>query len=204
MPQVFGPKVMLSRTVNHGKSAASWNTTLRRGSGRLTGSPRKSTWPRVGPSKPATMLRRVDLPQPDGPRTAANSLGATSRSIPSSATSRPVRPLNSLLTPRRATTGAAVTDAAGSRMPLEDSPPQQHAGEAHDDLVGDEPQESHGEHGGRTDVHSAHVVRVPEDVPETGLDGDHLGYDDGRPGHPDAKPEAREDRGQGGGQHDLQ
>src|SRR5215472_1593723 len=204
MPPVFGPKVMLSSTVNHGKSAASWNTTLRRGSGRLTGSPRKSTSPRVGPSKPATMLRRVDLPQPDGPRTAANSLGATSRSIASSATSRPVRPLNSLLTPRRAMTGAAVTDGAGSRMPLEDPPPQQHAGEAHDDLVGDEPQEADGEHGGHADVHAPHVVCVPEDVPEAGLHGDHLGHDHGRPGHPDAEPETREDRGQGGGQDDLQ
>src|SRR5215468_3148706 len=174
---------MLSRTVNHGKSAASWNTTLRLGSGRLTGSPRKSTSPRVGPSKPATMLRRVDLPQPDGPRTAANSLGATSRSIASSATSRPVRPLNYLLTPRRATTGPVV-----SGMPFEDPPPEQHAGETHDDLVGEEAQEPDGEHGRHADVHPPHVVRVPENVSEAGLDGDHLGHEDGRPGYPDAQP----------------
>src|SRR5262249_51378442 len=157
---------MLSRTVNHGKSAASWNTTLRRGSGRLTGSPRKRTSPRVGPSKPATMLRSVDLPQPDGPRTAANSLGATSRSIASSATSRPVRPLNSLPTPRSATTGAEITGAAGSRMPLEGPPAQHHVGEAHDDLVGEEAQEPDGEHGGHADIHAPDVVGVPEDVAE--------------------------------------
>src|SRR5438309_6336424 len=82
---------MLSSTLNQGKSAASWNTTLRRGSGRRTGSPRNSTSPRVGPSNPATMFRSVDLPQPDGPRTAANSLGPIRRSMPWRATSRPDR-----------------------------------------------------------------------------------------------------------------
>src|SRR5881296_3007259 len=70
---------MLSRTVYQGKSAGSWKTTARRGSGARTGSPSKRTLPRVGASKPATMLSSVDLPQPDGPRMAANSLRATAR-----------------------------------------------------------------------------------------------------------------------------
>src|SRR6266849_1914409 len=166
---------MLSSTVNQGKSAASWNTTQRRGSGRLTGCPRNSTSPRVGPSKPATMLRSVDLPQPDGPRTAANSLGAMARSIPSSATSRPDRPLNSLKTPRSSTTGAVASRHAGSGMPLERPPAPHHLGGAEDDLIGDETEEPHGEHRGDADVHPSDVVRVPQDVPQAGLDRDHLG-----------------------------
>src|SRR6266852_6531069 len=178
---------MLSSTVNQGKSAASWDTTLRRGSGRLTGCPRNSTSPRVGPSKPATMLRSVDLPQPDGPRTAANSLGSILRSIPSRATSRPDRPLNSLKTPRSSATGAVADRRADSGMPFERPPAQHHLGGSEDDLVGDETEESHGEHRGDTDVHPADVVRVPEDVPEAGLDRDHLGHDDRRPRHPHAE-----------------
>src|ERR1700730_19114029 len=178
---------MLSRTVYQGKSAASWNTTPRRGSGRLTRCPRKSTSPRVGASKPATMFSSVDLPQPDGPRTAVNSWGAMARSMPSSATSRPTRPLNSLKTPRRSTTG--------SGMSLERPPAQHHLGGAQDDLIGDEAQEAHREHGGHADVHPADVVRVPEHVAETGLDRDHIRHDDRGPRHPAAETQTGEDGG---------
>src|SRR3984893_5578866 len=195
---------MLSSTLNQGKSAASWNKTLRRGSGRITGSPRNSTAPRVGPWNPATMLRSVDLPQPGGPRTAANSLGAILRSMPSRATSRPDRPLNSLKTPRSSATGAVAGRGADSGMPLQRPPAQHHLGGSEDDLVGDEAEQSHGEHRGDTDVHPSDVVRVPQDVPEAGLDRDHLGDDDGRPRHSDAEAQAGEDGGQGRGQDDLQ
>src|SRR5438552_14570925 len=139
---------MLSSTLNQGKSAASWNTTLRRGSGRRTGCPRNSTSPRVGPSNPATMLRSVDLPQPDGPSTAANSLGAILRSMPSRATSRPDRPLNSLKTPRSSATGAVADGHAGTGLTLERPPAQGELRGSEAELVGGEADESHGEHPG--------------------------------------------------------
>src|SRR4029077_6359777 len=187
---------MLSSTVYQGKSAASWNTTARRGTGWLTGTQRKSTSPRVGASKPATMFNSVDLPQPDGPRTAVNSSGAIARAMPSRATSRPTRPLNSLKTHRRSTTG--------SGMPLERAPAQHHLGGAEDDLIGDETQEAHREHGGHADVHPADVVRVPEHVAEARLHRDHLRDDDRGPRPPDAEPQPGEDGRQGRRQHDLQ
>src|SRR5579884_653925 len=47
--------------------------------------PPTHTLPLVGRSSPATMLRSVDLPLPDGPITATNSPDATDMLIPSSA-----------------------------------------------------------------------------------------------------------------------
>jgi len=67
-----------------GKTPSSWNTKMRRGSGRRTGSPCASTSPRVGARKPASTFKSVDLPQPDGPTMHTNSPVVTSKSIPSS------------------------------------------------------------------------------------------------------------------------
>ena len=80
-----GPKVTLSRTVSQGNSADSWNTTARSGPGRRGGPPSILRLPAVGCSKPATMLSRVDLPQPEGPSSATNSPSPTARSTPVSA-----------------------------------------------------------------------------------------------------------------------
>src|SRR5882762_1052879 len=48
----------------------------------LTTRPPISTVPALGLSSPATMLSRVDLPQPDGPTSTVNSPLSMSRSIP--------------------------------------------------------------------------------------------------------------------------
>src|SRR5579884_1763230 len=53
--------------------------------------PSTSTWPLSGWTKPATMRSNVVLPQPDGPRIAANSPSATVRLTPSSAVTIPKR-----------------------------------------------------------------------------------------------------------------
>ncbi len=45
----------------------------RMGEGPATGVPSTVTVPAVGCRKPATMLRSVDFPQPDGPRRQTNS-----------------------------------------------------------------------------------------------------------------------------------
>ena len=74
---------MLPRTVSHGKTPYSWKITPRSGPGPSTGSWSSRTWPRVGLTKPPTMLSSVVLPQPDGPMIETNSPWRTSRSTPS-------------------------------------------------------------------------------------------------------------------------
>src|SRR5262252_5460890 len=57
--------------------------------GPVIGVPWSFTSPRLAGSNPARILRRVDLPQPEGPTTATNSPSATLKSIPSSARTVP-------------------------------------------------------------------------------------------------------------------
>src|SRR5256886_11425357 len=149
---------MLSSTVYQGKRAGSWKTTARLGSGPSTGAPFAHAWPRVGRSKPATMLRSVDLPQPEGPRIAANSLGATAKSIARTASTRRPPLTNSFQTSR---SSAARRGAARGRsaMRLEHAPPEEEVPGAQDDPVGHEAQEAHREHRRHADVHPPHVVR---------------------------------------------
>src|SRR6266536_3161274 len=78
---------MFSRTVYHGKSAYSWNTTARSHPGSVISSPPTRSPPRVGCSKPARRLRSVVLPQPLGPTIEKNSLCSTQNVTSSSASS---------------------------------------------------------------------------------------------------------------------
>src|SRR5258708_3927929 len=64
---------------------AAWNPPARPGPGGRGGPPSILRLPAVGCSKPATMLSRVDLPQPEGPSSATNSPSPTARSTPVSA-----------------------------------------------------------------------------------------------------------------------
>ncbi len=65
--------------------------------GRLLGGTWLTSWPSMrmrpslGVSKPASMRRRVVLPQPDGPRRAKNSPSSIDRSTLSTATLLPKR-----------------------------------------------------------------------------------------------------------------
>src|SRR6266566_10082304 len=64
--------------------------TSRRSGGRCwTGRPSKRISPSVTSSSPATMLRVVVLPQPEGPSSTVNDPSGTSRSIESTATTGP-------------------------------------------------------------------------------------------------------------------
>src|SRR5215813_11807026 len=156
---VRGPKLTLSHTVYQGKSAASWKTTPRLGSGASTDAPLTRTCPADGRSKPATMLRRVDLPQPEGPRMAANSLWAMLKSMSRSATTWRSRAANSLETPRSST--------AASGMGLERAPAKQEPRGEKDNLVREEAEQSDGEHGGDADVHAPDVVGIPQNVAQS-------------------------------------
>src|SRR5438552_11052048 len=159
---------MLSTTVYQGKSAGSWKTTARLGSGPFTGAPLTRTRPRVGVSKPATTLSKVDLPHPLGPRIAANSFSSTAKSMAWSASTLRPRLLNSFQT--SLTEIACSARAAGglvelvpgfaSAMSLESPPAKHKPREADDDAIGDEAEESDREHRGHADVHPPDVVGV--------------------------------------------
>ncbi|MCY1381031.1 hypothetical protein D9M69_689010 [compost metagenome] len=84
----FRPKPMFSVTVFQGKSANCWNTTARSGPGCSTSLPPTRTLPAEGNSRPAAILIKVVLPQPEGPTMETNSLSPTSKLTSSSARKR--------------------------------------------------------------------------------------------------------------------
>ena len=67
------------RTDVHGISERpySWKTSAISSGGSATRLPRRTTSPPLGRSRPATHLRSVVLPQPDGPTTQTNSPSST-------------------------------------------------------------------------------------------------------------------------------
>jgi hypothetical protein len=104
-PLSCSPNSTLERTVSQGKSADSWNMTMRSGPGPWTTRPSTRTSPSSGSSRPAMMLSSVVLPHPDGPHRATNSprrmLSHTSRS----ASTWPVLEAKTLLTPASSSLG---------------------------------------------------------------------------------------------------
>ena len=76
-PAIFSPNSTFLRTESQGNSEYCWNTTPRSDPGRVMGLPSSIASPSVGLTKPATMLSRVDLPQPEGPISETNSPGWT-------------------------------------------------------------------------------------------------------------------------------
>src|SRR5262245_2593925 len=81
------------------------------GLGPSTGTPLSRMRPSLGRSRPATRLRIVLLPQPDGPTTATNSPARTSRLTRSMAVSgeTPSGATNRLVTPTRSSTDAVFS-----------------------------------------------------------------------------------------------
>src|SRR5690242_10318844 len=66
-----------SRTVSHGNTEPCCEIMMPRASGLVRCAPSMTTSPASGRMKPASMLRSVDLPQPDGPTIATNSPSRT-------------------------------------------------------------------------------------------------------------------------------
>src|SRR5262245_22405897 len=91
------PRQTLSNTVFQGKIdlVYCWKTYIISGRGAVTVSPLRRTAPEVGADRPAAMCSSVDLPQPDGPISATNSLCPTANEMSSQA-ARPCA-LNCLL-----------------------------------------------------------------------------------------------------------
>ena len=67
------------RTDAHGMSDRlySWKTSAISSGGEVTGLPFRNAAPEVGASRPATHLRSVVLPHPEGPTTQTNSFSET-------------------------------------------------------------------------------------------------------------------------------
>jgi hypothetical protein len=86
----------LARLLRWGNSAKSWNTRPmpRRSGGTNVEGPATSrlsmsTRPESGRSMPEAILRRVVLPQPEGPSRQSTSPGATTSEMPASARTDP-------------------------------------------------------------------------------------------------------------------
>src|SRR6266550_1865107 len=97
-PATRNPNEMFPQTSSHGKTAPSWKTTIRSAPGPWTRCPSISTQPVVGSSRPATILSRVDLPQPEGPTIVTNSPSPIWRLMSRRASVGSVSPLNRLPT----------------------------------------------------------------------------------------------------------
>ena len=85
IPAVFNAKPIFSLTVICGYSAYDWNTIERPrsdGNRSVTSASSIKTEPESASSRPAKILRSVDLPHPDGPTNTTSSPSLMSRSMP--------------------------------------------------------------------------------------------------------------------------
>src|SRR5262245_5032543 len=79
-------------TVRQGNRLSCWNTMARSGPGPSTARPSSRIAPDVTGRRPSTALRKVDLPQPDGPTMATSSPSNTAKSMSRrTGNDRPVR-----------------------------------------------------------------------------------------------------------------
>ena len=85
IPEIFKPYSTLSLTVSQGNNAPSWKTIMRSGPVSSSFFPSSMISPPSGFSNPARILRKVDLPHPDGPTIHTNSPSFTVRFTPPSA-----------------------------------------------------------------------------------------------------------------------
>src|SRR5215510_10861905 len=85
MPVSVKGSITLRMAFAHGIKVGSWNTNPRAGSAApptVYADVGQSIVPALGTLRPAIRRNRVDLPQPEGPRTLMNSPALTSRSTP--------------------------------------------------------------------------------------------------------------------------
>ena len=75
--------------MRQGSSVGAWNAMPAILTGRVTISPATVTVPLNGNCRPVASFIKVDLPQPDGPTTAANSPASTAIDKPSTASVSP-------------------------------------------------------------------------------------------------------------------
>src|SRR5215207_5923066 len=125
-----------SRTDRHSSSTGFWNIIPISGGGPATRRPWTSTVPDVGLSRPASRLRNVDLPHPDGPTNATNSPGRTSSDSPSRATTSPPPSAANVLPTAAARAASPVLAAAGPDATAEPSPSDARASRPGSESIG--------------------------------------------------------------------
>src|SRR5579883_1056261 len=194
-PLLRRPSAILSCTVFQGNSANCWKTTARSGPGPVTRRPSTLTLPLVGNSKPATMRRHVVLPQPDGPTIATNSSSAMTRSMRSTAT-MPV--------PLRANVFCTASNVIAAIAGASRQSATSHGGferaQRDVDRKADEADRDHRAHHGRG---RGIELRLHHHEADTGGGDDQLGANKRLPAEARGDAQARDDRGRGGGQQDL-
>src|SRR5438874_9451881 len=151
------------------------------------------TRPSSGRSKPATMLRSVVLPHPEGPTSATNSPSPTARSIPRSTGSGPWSVAYVLLT---FSTAILARIAPPDRFQMLEPPHhriEQQARYADDHHAGD-----------HEVIAIASVARIDDQVAEPRPQRNHLGRHDHEPRHTQTDTEADDDLRQHRRYHDLE
>src|SRR5262245_30977861 len=165
--------------------------------GPVTGLPSTATSPVDGSSKPATMRRSVDLPQPDAPIRQTKAPGSMAASIRPSASISPSPTWKRLLTPWISTWGRCASGMV-LRAPL------QHAiADDDDDAVGDEAADADDDHAGHHQVGARERAAVHDHRAEAGRHAGHLANYDQDPGKAVGDAQPVEDRGQRRREHHL-
>src|SRR5713101_2244165 len=182
-----------SKQVSQGKREWFWNTTPRSGPGPVTSRSASRTWPSVASSSPATMLRSVDLPQPECPISETNSPERMSRLISSSAQNGPFFVSNTMRTLSicrylPVMSSSFVAEAAG--------------GEDHQ-LLEREADDADREDGDDDVPHVEVVPFVPYPEPDADPAGEHLRGDDHQPRHADRQAHAGDHVGEHRRKKDL-
>src|ERR1700722_8836989 len=111
---ILSGSMMLSRIFSHGSRVGFWNAMPIRTWLAPTSRPATNTWPCEAVSVPATSLRMVDLPQPEGPTRATNSPWVIRNDVSASAVTLFLSPPN--VTPtfsRSITLPAGIAGGAG-------------------------------------------------------------------------------------------
>src|SRR3954467_14769314 len=141
------------------------------GAGPSIAMPHMSASPRVARSKPATMRKSVDFPQPEAPIRQMNSPLRTLRLTSRRASMRCPCSSNCLLTPLMSRMGSPLSAMVGT-------PAQQPAAEQHHQPVGDEAGDTDDDHAGDDDLGARELARLHDDGAEAGLHAGHLAHHD--------------------------
>src|SRR6266542_6152503 len=143
--------------------------------GPATGSPSRRTRPVVGRSSPATIRRRVDLPQPEGPRRHRKARSATRSEVGSMArVGGPPR------TPGKVRLSSSM-ESVGTGEGSGEAPGKQPMVQGLEDVVGGEPDDPD-HHDAEDDLARVEEsLAVRDHVPDPAGGPDELGHDDVRP-----------------------
>src|SRR5437764_5215066 len=140
--------------------------------------PRLATRPRVGLSKPASRLRRVVLPHPDGPTMATNSPTSTSSE----------KSFRTSVAPKE-----REIDSRLSSLSLIAPTYARHLGQLQKESINQDAYKTYDDHVDDQQVHAQTVARIPDGETETVLPCDHLCGDDDHPGESGSDAKGRDD-----------